>query len=244
MPYQPHHYNVYADETCQNAHRYMVIGGVVCRPDFAAYITREIDDIKASFSKPGVVKWNLVKVSKLKRYKAIVDCFFDHNAEHRIDFSAIVIDTSKLNHRKFNAGIADVGFNKFVYQHLVKHTRKYEKCSYFMGILDHRDTPTPLEDLRSIVNGGCAKHHRDFAHRYKTLHFRFCKDENLLQVSDLLIGAIGHCLNGKDDTSRNPAKPELADYIRQKACVKSLALRTYYARKHFDIWHFKGQDWG
>jgi hypothetical protein len=79
--------------------------------------------------------------------------FFAHPEAH---FHSIVVDTSQLRHRVFNAGDRDTGFNKEIYQLVLKCGRLYPK-SIFHVFPDRRSTIHPTEELRTIINHGMHK---------------------------------------------------------------------------------------
>jgi hypothetical protein len=79
-----------------------------------------------------------------------------------------------------------------------------------------------------------------FDDAFVSLEARGSKNSNLLQVTDLIIGAIGFEKNG---LSRNPktrsSKKELAIYIAEKANLANLSDSTSWKAYKFTIWNFK-----
>src|SRR5262249_18276682 len=101
---------IYIDESSQNNHRYLVIGGVVA---MMADLPALIDDIAMARMPDlpkGEVKWSKVSKAKLAAYKRIVDALFDN--PKGIHFHCLVIDTTLQDHKRFNAGSREIGFNK------------------------------------------------------------------------------------------------------------------------------------
>jgi hypothetical protein len=73
-----------------------------------------------------------------------------------LHFHSLFVDTTKQNHKKFNQGDSEIGFNKEVYQLANKVGRMYD-AYYFHLYPDYRDTKSFPEELRLILNRGAAK---------------------------------------------------------------------------------------
>jgi hypothetical protein len=97
-----------------------------------------------------------------------------------------VVDATKLDHNRYNQGSREIGFNKEVYQLLLKCGRLYG--GNFHVYLDRRSTGAPTEELRLILNRGIRKRgdRRDWP--YRRLHFRDSHEVEALQLADLLVG--------------------------------------------------------
>ncbi|MFQ5409045.1 MAG: DUF3800 domain-containing protein [Anaerolineales bacterium] len=65
------------------------------------------------------------------------------------------------------------------------------------------------------------------------------KDSDLIQIADVLMGAIGYEMNGAHTrTGAKRSKVLLAEHIAQKAGLVNLQQQTARSQKHFSIWHF------
>jgi hypothetical protein len=65
------------------------------------------------------------------------------------------------------------------------------------------------------------------------------KDSGLIQIADILMGAIGYEMNGAHTrTGAKRSKILLAEYIAQKAGLVNLQQPTPRSQKNFSIWHF------
>jgi len=67
-----------------------------------------------------------------------------------LHFHSLFVDTTKQNHKKFNQGDSEIGFNKEVYQLANKVGRMYD-AYYFHLYPDYRDTKSFPEELRLIL---------------------------------------------------------------------------------------------
>lgn len=232
---------VYADESSQNSHKYMVLGGIVVISTRRDQVLTAFREIRGKHRLFGELKWGKISSAKLHVYKEFIDCFFAFYSENVLHFHSLVIDTSKLDHAQYNKGNAEIGFSKFIYQLLIKFGRLYHAKGNFHVHLDDRTTRQSLEELRQILNSGIRKRWGVDRYPYKRVQFLESHKSDFLQVVDLLIGAIAFVKNGhylKSDAS--PARKELADYICQRACLPSLGHSTPMRMQKFTIWIFVG----
>lgn len=234
--------HIYCDESSQNAHRYMVIGAVACSADGRGKVAPELNDVKAAHGHGGEMKWTKVKARNLRAYRDFASCYFVHAHDDMAHFHSIVIDAAGLNHNRYNAGNREIGFNKFIYQLLLKFCRSY-KGSTFHAHLDHRTTRHPLDDLRAILNHGARKTCQRHDAPFKTVQFRHSHDEVLLQAADMLCGAVAYRWNEQHlRPAATAAKIEMADHVRELARLRDLAAGTPYRAQRFTIWPFKLRD--
>src|SRR5687768_2892297 len=178
------------------------------------------------------LKWTKVSRGKLAAYQRTVDVFF-HTTEAQ--FHAVVVDTTKLDHNRYNKGSRELGFNKEVYQLLMKCGRLYD--GNFHIYLDRRTTAEATEELRLILNRGIRKQGDQRDWPYRRLHFRESHEVPALQLTDLLVGAIAFRVNGHHQaTEASPAKRWLSEHILSCAGVYN-ALGDTAIRGKFTIWH-------
>jgi len=144
---------IYIDESSQTNHRYLVLGRVGLKLTSAAHLSGLVMEARLPELPKGEAKWTRVSMSKLAAYKRIVDVLFK-NIE-AIHFHSLVVDTTLLDHRRFNEGNREIGFNKEIYQLAMKFARLYPYL--FHVYPDHRETTQKPEDLRTILNRGCSK---------------------------------------------------------------------------------------
>jgi hypothetical protein len=69
---------------------------------------------------------------------------------------------------------------------------------------------------------------------------RDSKKTDIIQIADIILGAIGFQKNGYDLLSGSkPSKKELCEYIAQKAGLKNLVENTPFHNERFTIWNFQ-----
>jgi len=224
---------VYVDESSQTKHRYLVLGAIVTRMIDVQKIHSLIAKARLPELPKGEIKWTKVSKAKLAAYKRLIDIIFDNHED--MHFHSLFVDTTQQDHKKYNEGDSEIGFNKEIYQLANKVARLYTR-EYFHIYPDYRDTKNSPEELRLILNRSAAKRgdRRDWPVR--RCQFRDSKDTLLLQLTDVLIGAIAFQLNGHDKASdASAAKVELAKYITKRAGISDVSKGTARAVK-FSVW--------
>lgn len=181
--------------------------------------------------------WVKVSRSKLPAYKRVAEVFFANSARLRpFDFHCLAVDTSKLNHKKFNQGSGEIGFNKEIYQLARKFGRLY-KDALFHCYPDERKTSHSPDELRLILNRGIAKDGDTRDWPYRRMQFRDSSKTLPLQLVDILLGAVAYRLNEHHLVEgASPAKIEMSDFILDLAGVRDVT-RDTSVRGKFTIWH-------
>lgn len=206
-------FNIYCDESChlENDHKpFMFLGYVSCAyPQVKAHAER-IDDIKKKHNFYSEIKWNKVNKTKLKFYLELIDYFFSTDLRFRV----IGVDKSKVRAEEFGKTYDDHYYTMYYY--LLNHNLNVQYT--YNVYLDIKDTLSAykVERLKTILNV-----------KYKV--FRnvqniVSKESLLLQLADLLIGAISY--NKNDTEKKSDAKRILLDRIK-KHCNVDLGETNY-----------------
>jgi len=234
---------IFVDESCKEKHQYLVLGGIIVTIDEIPEVLQAISDVRERFNLRREMKWTKVSNGYLPAYRAFTDVFFELHARDILHFHSVIIDTHKLNHPKFNSGDAEIGFSKFIYQLLVnKFGRLYAKYTPYHVYLDKRETTHSLDELRSVLNNGIASRYNISGRPYRRVQFRDSKQSELLQLNDILIGAIGARKNGHHlKQNASAAKIALADHIAASAKIQHLGNTTPFSKKTFTIWNLRLQ---
>lgn len=234
-------YDIYADESRQNKDRFMVLGGIITP---SANI-QAIDDTMAKFrdetNMRSELKWSKVSNQKFAEYKRFVDFFFSLNDNDKFHFHCLVVDNHKINHHRYNQGDKEVGFYKFYYQLLLhKFGRPYGKDNSLHVRLDHRTTPYSLDDLKLVLNNGYKKAKHSTHEPFRSVEPRNSKNSELMQINDIILGAISSCRNGVHLLAETrQSKRDLAAYVLEKAGIKDTAINTPRRMQRFSIWNFQ-----
>lgn len=228
-------YDIYIDESSQTKNRYLVIGGI----GIPKLLVHDANACLAEARLPqlphGELKWGKVSNTKLSAYGRAVKAFFDAPAFKAAHFHCLFVDTFAQNHREHNEGSREIGFNKEIYQLASKFARLYPEHLFHL-YPDFRDTDQRPEELRLILNRGRRKKGDKRDWPFRRCHFRDSKQTPILQLVDLLMGAVAWNLNGHcHAVGASEAKTKLARYILGRAGVADCSRGTAMSGK-FTIW--------
>ena len=237
-------YHIYCDESRQSKDRYMVLGGVVLPAE-------NVDEFNATMHKFRIeqkmfaeLKWTKVSNQKLQQYKRFIEYFFALNNTEKLHFHCIIIDNHQVDYKRFAKGNKELGFYKFYYQLLLHcfgrtYCRKGED-NRFIVHLDYRHTTYKIGTLKVVLNRGMKRKFDISTNPFKSIEPRNSKESELIQINDIIIGAIGFQKNKYDLLSgTRRAKKELAIYIATEAGLKSLKDNTPWGGMRFTIWNFR-----
>lgn len=236
-------YHIYCDESRQTHEKYMILGGIVLPEKRDLELESAILKFRSECNMHAELKWGKVSKNKLPEYQKFLDLFFDSNSRNAAHFHCVILDTTKFDHGSFNEGDKEIGFYKFYYQ-LLLHCfgKKFSKIpdTRLLVRLDQRNSSYPLEKLKSYLNDGMGKKFGVGAFPFRSLEPRDSKQVGVMQMVDILIGAIGYQKNDHHlRPEASPARKCLAEYIAKKSGVRSLLYNTTKEVKHFTIWNFQ-----
>jgi hypothetical protein len=239
-------YHIYCDESRQSQDRFMVIGGLIIdAPEIERFTAtmRKFRDEQKMFAE---LKWTKVTDQKLPQYKRFVDYFFALNNTDVLHFHCIIVDNHQVDHHKFSKGDKELGFYKFYYQ-LLLHSFGKRYCregedDRFIVRLDERNSSYSLGTLKVVLNRGLNKKYKISTEPFVSIEPMNSKASELMQVNDIILGAIGSQKNGYDLLAGGRAsKRELGQYIAAAAGLKDLKESTPWGRHRFTIWNFRLQ---
>ena len=240
-------YHIFCDESRQTKDRFMVLGGLIIPQGIMDTVNDTLQQFREEEDMRAELKWTKITDKMLRKYLRFVDYFFALNNNNKIHFHSIIIDNSQVNHRKFSEGDREVGFYKFYYQLLLncfgKHyavNRKANSEESLIVHLDQRASSYPLHRLQDILNNGMAKKHGVHHRPFRSIEPVDSKKSDLMQVVDIIVGAIGFQKNGVHLLAGTRAsKIAVADHIAKQAGLSSLADNTKYDWNQFKIWNFR-----
>ncbi|MBJ6107889.1 DUF3800 domain-containing protein [Hymenobacter sp. BT523] len=205
-------YNIYCDESCHlenDGYKAMVLGGVWCIQYKIPDVSKRIREIKAKHGlAPGFeVKWHKVSASKAGFYLELIDFFFDDDDLH---FRGLIIpDKGLLDHEKFNQSHDDFYYK--MYFDLLKVI--LDPQSSYNIYLDIKDTRSQrkVELLQSVLRNSQYDYDKQIVRKVQQIRSH---EVELLQVTDLLIGALSYVHRG---LTGNAGKLSLVNRIRERS---------------------------
>ena len=234
--------SVYADESCKDNHKYLILGGICAELEKIDEITSILSDVRRAHNTYGEVKWGKVSKGKYKFYEDYVNVFFDLCTKDILHFHFLSVDTSTFNHKLHNGGSSELGFDKLIYQLLLhKFGAKYGKNNKIQVYLDERTTKNNPNQMADILNAGLNKKLKITTNPYTRITFQNSRTSEILQLNDLLIGAIGFRKNKRHLSNESAVhKKEFSEMILRKAMAieHPIKINASNASK-FTSWDFK-----
>jgi len=226
-------YNIYCDESShlENDHqKVMVLGAVWCPLDKAREISTRIREIKARHSlKSGFeLKWTKVSPPQLQFYLDIIDYFFDTAGLH--SRALVIPDKTLLKHGSFNQ-THDTWYYK-MYFNLIKVIFNPEDVyNIYIDIKDSRGG-AKIYKLQEILRHSVY----DFTGSIiKKLQIVRSHEIEIMQITDLLIGAVGYANKG---LVTSEAKKILIQRIRERSGY-ALTRSTLYRENKLNIFKWE-----
>ena len=221
--------NIYCDESCHlpnDGQKAMVLGALWCYKDNSAKYNQEIADLKSKhrLSPFFEIKWTKVSPGKRDFYIDLLNYFFDQDA---MGFRAWVIpDKTILAHDDYYQTHDEWYYKMYFY--LLRNLISTEKK--FHIYLDIKDTRSrmKLHKLQDVLSNANYDFSRQIIERIQ--HVR-SHEIGLMQLVDVLIGAISYHARGLDSSS---AKNDIIELIKRKTGL-SLTRNTLPSERKFNI---------
>ena len=208
----------------------MVLGAIWCPKTKRHEAFKRIIEIKADygFGPEFEVKWNKVSPARMDFYLDIVNYFFD---DDDLKFRALIVpDKSTLKHEAFGQD-HDTFYYK-MYFSLLKVIFSPD-CGYniFIDIKDTR-SQHKVDELKKILRNSHYDYHDQII---KDIQQVRSHEVQLLQITDLLIGAIGYLHRGLHE---NAAKVKLIERMKERSGY-SLMKSTLFREEKMNIFLWK-----
>ncbi len=180
-------FNFYCDESChlQNDKQpFMLIGYVSCAYNQVKIHSQNISAMKNKHHVFYETKWSGLSKSAYPLYNELIDYFFATDLQYR----AIVIDKSQIKHEQFDQSHDDF-YYKMYYQLISK--KLSPECNYNI-YLDIKDTRSAkkVNGLKRFLNSNFIA--------VRNLQNIRSHESELMQLTDIITGAISYHLRGLD----------------------------------------------
>lgn len=204
----------------------MVFGAIWCLKSNRHEIFSRIREIKAEhgFKPEFEIKWNKVSPAKTDFYLDIINYFFDNDDLH---FRTLIVSNKAgLNHKAFHQD-HDTFYYKMNFD-LIKVILSPD-CTYNIYI-DIKDTRSQqkIRELQNVLRNNHYDYHNQIIKKIQQVHSH---EVELLQITDLLTGAIGYLHRGLNN---NSAKVKLINRIKHRSGY-SLLKSTLYKEDKMNI---------
>ncbi|MDI9482531.1 MAG: DUF3800 domain-containing protein [Bacillota bacterium] len=231
-------YNIYCDESChleKDKSNIMVLGAMSCLIENKKEIFNDIRSIKEihGLSKSFEIKWTKVSESKIEFYKDLVDYFFRNE---KLSFRGLIaIGKNKLDNALYNNNDYDLWYYKMYFYLLDVIIYPGEEYCVFIDIKDTRGGPR-VRKLQKVLCNNKYDYNNEVIKRISQIN---SKESEIMQIVDLIIGALSYYYRGLYDQPGNRGKQILIDAIKEKADITKTTPRSE-SKFNLFIWKPRG----
>jgi len=230
-------FNVYCDESCHLEHDHIPVmawGAVSCEAQEARAIAEAVRAIKAEhgFAPHSEVKWTKVSPGKAAFYLALIDFFLN---DERLQFRGLIVpDKSRLDHGRF-AQSHDEWYYKMYFTMLRYIFRAPHHYRIYLDVKDTRGGPKARK-LHEVLANSLYDFDRQCIERVQQVRSH---ESELLQIADLLIGALTYANRG---LASNAAKAAIVERLRARLGQQALTRTSAFAATKFNILVWSPQE--
>lgn len=214
-------FNLYCDESTHlqfDEKPYMLISYVSCAYPQIKQHKEYFKLLKAKHKFKGEMKWSNVSKSQYPFYADVIDYFFATD----LKFRSVIVDKSQIDESREGFTHADFYFQ--MYYQLIYH-KLCQEYTYNM-YLDIKDTCSQgkLRKLGDILNN---------KNNIRNIQFIKSHESYLMQMADLIMGAINYHIRGLDKVI---AKNKLIEKIQSHSSI-DLNKSTPKAEEKFNLFY-------
>lgn len=234
------HINIYCDESCHlqnDKQSVMVLGAIHCPTSKKDEIFLRIDELKRKYNlipkhnkHPKEnrtyyeIKWNKVSKSQIDFYRDVIDYFFD---DDDLSFRVLVVpDKSLLDYEKYGH-THDTFYYKMYFSMLKAILQPDFAHNIYIDIKDTRSREK-VHKLENVLRNDKYDYNKEIIKKVQQVRSH---EVELVQLADLLIGAVSYVNRGLKSSE---AKNELIELIRHRSRY-SLLKSTLIKERKFNI---------
>ena len=231
--------NVYCDESChleRDRQKSMVLGAVWCPVEHVPFVNSLLRQSKEEHGLPKKheMKWTKVSPAKAEAYLAWVKFFFDHPQLH---FRALIVpDKTQLDH----AAVLGQDHDKFYYKMYFTMLKTIlDPLANYRIYMDLKDThgAAKQQKLHEVLCNNQYDFCRSIIQRVQQVRSH---EVELLQLADLLIGAVSYANRG---LSTSVAKSRIVRLVRERSGY-SLTGTTLLREAKFNLFSWRARGFG
>ena len=234
-------YLIYCDESCPLEYESTtLLGAIGCSYESKEIIVKELRSIKNKYfiNSRYETKWVKVSKSKLEYYKELINYFYN-NDDIRIRI-LVAKNKENLNNDKYNNGDYQEWYYKMYYYLL----DKFIDCNYdYYMLYDEKDkyTTYKMNKVKDIIK--TKKSFNDPKHFNFKIKQINSKESELMQLLDVIMGAVGYKNRGFLKKEKGETKKEIVNYI-EEVFNKSISETTSPFESKFNIfiWSPRKED--
>jgi hypothetical protein len=233
----PRTFNVYCDESCHLEHDgipVMAWGAVTCPQGEARAIAEAIRALKAQhgLAPSFEAKWTKVSPAKAAFYLALIDLFLD---DERLRFRGLLApDKGLIDHARFDQSHDD-WYYKMYFVMLRPIFCAPHHYRIYLDVKDTRGGPKTRK-LHDVLANSLYDFDRQAIERVQQVRSH---ESELLQITDLLIGALTYANRG---LATSPAKGAIIERLRARLGANVLSRTSTFAATKFNILVWRARE--
>lgn len=164
-----------------------------------------------------------------------------------LEFHCLIVDFQRFDHGLREDGGKGESLKRMYYQLILHRLCRYYGADHFCyALVDKANELTGLDDMKKGLNSECQKRYNHSGHQLRQIEFRDSKTEPMLQLNDLVLGAVCYQKNRRNEEQGiGQFKSNLAGYVLGKSGLVDFDADTSRGDP-FQIWnlrsnHFKGR---
>lgn len=227
----------YCDEAGKDTDRFLAVGGLIIAHEYIVAIRAEFLRRKEALKLGKEAKWNSTKKSTLESHRALIDWTFSLIKDEKLLFHCLLVDFQRFDHGLRADGGKAESMKRMYYQlilhRLLKKHGMYYQC---YALIDKCNELSGLENMLKGLNSDARRFKSEGA--LKAIEFRNSEREPLLQMNDLILGAICAQKNRRfEDEDAGRYKANLAGYVLGKSGLLNYDTDTPRTKVDFTIWN-------
>lgn len=218
----------------------MIVGGLSCATRDLQELNSQVNQIRNNKPFSGdSLQWKRINERKREKYEEVIRLFDELNRNHRLDLTAIVIDTSRLDHKRYNKNDTETFFQKIINEMIEAVARKYHWPTTIRCFHGVRTSKFDLQEIKYIVNSTVQKKRNPLYRPLRQFDYVKVEDSGIHQLNDVFLGAIAYHWNTKMQANTGGAKAKIAKYANSFCVPTGMGCETPWYQKQFDIWELK-----
>ena len=224
--------NIYCDESCHlenDNSDVMVLGSIRVDDSLKATYFNQIRDIKKrhNMSTWNEIKWTKVSNSKFDFYLNLIDWFF----ENEVYFRGLVARNKKeLNHNEYSGGDYDLWYYKMYFRLIDPLLEWANEYKIFIDIKDTQGG-SRVNKLKDVL---CNNIYDFNGSVLKDIQQIQSHQSEILQVCDLIIGALSYYHRGLYEINNPSAKNKIISYLKSEYEI-NFDDSSYRSEKKFNL---------
>lgn len=231
---------LFCDEAGKDTDRYLAVGGLIIAHSDVKGIRDEFIIRKRRLGFTREAKWNLTTKGCLEKHRELVHWTFELIGKNDLLFHCLLIDFVRFDHDLREDGgkaesLARMYYQLILHRLLKKHGVDYDCYALIDKCNDLSGLPKFKKGLNTDANRrfGCAD-------SLRAIEFRDSESEPLLQMNDLILGAIcAHKNRRFEETGAGQPKANLAGFVLGKTGLVDYDSDTPRFVDNFTIWNLK-----